>query len=210
MKSLVLAGGELKVTKELTALAKTAELVVAADSGLKHAKALKVKPTVIIGDFDSIASKTLADYPEIERITYPRKKDYLDFELALQYVQTQGSKDILVFGATGGRLDQSLAAIMIAAKTANKSNISLHSGKQDLYFMAGSSLLGLELKPGTTFSIISFSKASKLSLKGAEYELEKAELSFAIGKGVSNVSVSPTLTIKLFSGLIVIIVEKEL
>jgi len=210
MKSLILAGGELQITAELINLAKTAELIVAADSGLKYAKELKLQPSVIIGDFDSIEKKTLADYPNIEKIAYPKKKDYLDFELAMRYVQAHGSKDILVFAVTGGRLDQTLAAILIAAEVAKKNNISLHSGKQSLYFMAGFDVLGLELKPGTTFSIISLSKTSKLSLKGAEYELEKAKLNFGVGQAVSNLSKLSSVEIKLFSGLITIIVEKEL
>lgn len=207
MKALILAGGELNFNEKILKLCQSSNLVIAADSGLKHAKQLKLKPQIIIGDFDSVDESNLAQFPKIKKLSYPKKKDKLDLELAIDYAFEQNASEILLIAATGGRLDQTMAAIFIAAKIAMTSQISMHSGNEDIFFLSGKSSLSLDILKGQYFSLLSLVDSSIISLKGAQYPLNNSQLDFGLGLGISNVSLNPPIKISLHSGLIAVIVS---
>ncbi len=207
MKALILAGGDLKFNKEVYSLCQNSDLIIAADSGLRHAKKLNLIPQIIIGDFDSVEERTLAQFPKIKKLSYPSKKDKLDLELALDYAISKFSTEIILIAATGDRLDQTLAAILIAAKIAKNTKISLHSGHEDIFFLADKSKLNLELAKNTNFSLLSLKAKSIISLKGAEYNLNKFQLGFGLGLGVSNIVLNPPIELNLDSGLVAVIIE---
>ena len=209
MNTLILAAGKLKITPQILRLAKTAQLIIAADSGLRHAEPLKITPQVIIGDFDSVTNRSLSRYPKIKKLSFPKKKDKLDLELALDYALKQAT-EVKVLGATGGRLDQTLAAIFIAAKISRTTKISLHSGFEDVFFLNNQESLELNIDKGRTFSLLSLGPSSSLSLSGCEYELENYQLEYGIGKGISNVARKSPLRIDLHSGQIAVIVSYEI
>ena len=83
--------------------------VICADSGYKHAKKLKIKPDVIVGDFDSYSGKLPQDC-EIVR-TVPEKDD-TDTLMAVKIAIERGCKLIYLYGALGGaRFDHACANI---------------------------------------------------------------------------------------------------
>jgi thiamine pyrophosphokinase len=77
--------------------------------------ALGVRPDIVIGDLDSMpleAERRLAEQGT-SFIRRPRAKDETDLELALLYAVDHYSGEIVVLGALGGRLDQTLANILL-------------------------------------------------------------------------------------------------
>ena len=121
------------MTGKLKALAKNADLVVAADSGVRHAAPLDVALDLIVGDFDSATTADLASYLEVPQKHHPVRKNQLDLELALTEATVRGATDLLVVGALGGRLDQTLAALLIAARYRETCKVTLHSGHTAAY-----------------------------------------------------------------------------
>jgi thiamine pyrophosphokinase len=206
MHALILAGGELELSSDVIHIAKAANFIIAADSGIRHAQNLHLKPNLIVGDFDSASETDLSAFKDIPKKGFSTDKDWLDLEIALDEVLKLEPSKISVLGATGGRIDQTLAAILIAsAHTAR--NISLHSGKQSIFFMQDEASMTLELAPNTLFSLLSLKDDAVMSVKNARYELEQFRLAYGVGLGVSNrVSQSP-LQLDLSNGLIAIIVE---
>ncbi len=199
MKALILAGSDVTVTVALRELCEGADFVVAADSGVRHAAALEVTPDLIVGDFDSATEKDLALYPNVPRQTHPVRKDSLDLELALQEAAAQGATDFIIVGALGGRLDQTLAALFIAARLQPRYKIVLHSGDAAAYPLCSGDVLTLAVPAGITFSILSL-VSSELSLEGSSYPLTHAELRFGIGLGVSNETTGKPLIVALHKG----------
>lgn len=81
-------------------------ILICADGGWEYAAEMGLTPDIIIGDCDS-ASKP---YPEdIPHRIYPSEKDDTDAALCVDYAIEQGCTDILLLGATGGRLDHEYA-----------------------------------------------------------------------------------------------------
>ncbi len=209
MKAVVLAGGDITVTDALRDLCRGAELVVAADSGLRHAAALGVSPDVVVGDFDSVTEEVLAQYPDLPRVAHPPEKDLLDLELALSHARERGATRYLIVGGLGDRFDQSLSAVLIAARWKREGyNVSLQSGDRAVYLLAGADEVRLELPPKQRFSLLSLSEQSTVSLENAAYLLERYPLPFGVGRGVSNEVAETPLKVELHNGLALLIVEK--
>ena len=197
--ALVLAGSDILVTDALKDLCRDADFVVAADSGIRHATVLGVTPDLIVGDFDSAAQADLARYPNTPRKTHPVRKDSLDLELALDEAVAGGATELLIIGALGGRLDQTLAALFIAARYREQYRVTLHSGHTAAYPLRTGDALTLNVPAGLTFSVLSLT-VSELSLLGSSYPLTHAELPFGVGLGVSNETTAAPLTVTLHEG----------
>lgn len=192
---VLLAGGDAAATDDLRELTQKAVYVVAADSGLKHAKALGVRPDVIVGDFDSVTDDVLAAYRDIAQVRHPPEKDWLDLELALHHLQDKGLTHIVIVGGFGSRLDQSLAALLIAARQVQQGlQVRFHSGERQAFVVAEGQQLSLPVAEGRTFSVLSLLNEARVSVSGAKYPLAEAVLEFGVGLGVSNIVTSTTTT----------------
>src|SRR3954453_6097540 len=108
---VVIGGGPLspRVTTDVDADA----VIIAADSGLDHAVAAGLRPSVLVGDLDSISAhgKMWAYAHELEIDEYPLDKDATDTELALVRAAQTDADSLLVFGAAGERFDHALGTI---------------------------------------------------------------------------------------------------
>lgn len=207
MRALILAGSDVAVTGALRRLCKDAALVIAADSGVRHAQPLGVRPDLIVGDFDSATRSDLEPYPDVPREVHPARKDLLDLELALGVAQERGATDFLVVGALGGRLDQTLAALFIASRLHEHHPVVLHSGHSAAYPLRTGDVLTLTVPADTAFSVLGLAPTSVISLAGASYPLNRAELSFGVGLGVSNRTTDEPLTATLHEGSALLLVE---
>jgi thiamine pyrophosphokinase len=91
-------------------LCEKADIIVAADSGLVTAEEAGVRPDWVVGDMDSLADLSRLDHYPPERVRrFPRNKDLLDTEIALNLLWDAGCTDIVLLGGGGGRLDHLLA-----------------------------------------------------------------------------------------------------
>jgi thiamine pyrophosphokinase len=209
MNALVLAGGELAPTALVRRFSQAA-IIIAADSGLHHAQLLGLQPDLIVGDFDSVDKTVLKAFAEVPRETFPADKDWLDLELAIQAAIKRGAKSLRLMGVLGKRLDQTLAALLIAARLKQEGfEVSLHGAKQDIFLLSGLEDLQLDLPLQQLFSLLSLSPVSRLSLENAHYPLHNFELGFGLGLGVSNRVIASPLKLSLSSGLLALIIERS-
>ena len=208
-RALVLAGGALEITERLRHIAAEADVVIAADAGLRHADDLGVVPDVIVGDFDSVDAATLERHPDVPKRRHPRDKGELDLELAIEEARQRGATRLDVMGAVGSRLDQSLAAILICAHLHREGlPCRLLGSDTDAHPLAADDTLVLDAATGTTFSVVSLDQDVVVTISGARYVVERVRLPFGVGLGVSNV-VDEDATVICHQGLLVAIVERN-
>lgn len=187
MIALILAGGTLHADAHLRARIAGADLVVAADGGLRHAATLEVAPDLLVGDMDSVRAEDLERWPDVPRQRHPPAKDALDLELAIDSARDRGAEEVRVVGAFGGRLDQTLAAALIAVRYAGTGlRISLLDGRHDAYALGPGDGLALTLPEGTPFSILSVGEPATVDVHGAAYPLDAGVVPPGVGLGVSN------------------------
>lgn len=89
-----------------------AAFVIACDQGLAYAQRCKVKPDLLVGDFDSYQGKIPDGVPRLE---LPAEKDDTDTMAAVRCAVDEGWKRIALYCAFGGRLDHLLGNLQAAA-----------------------------------------------------------------------------------------------
>ncbi len=204
----ILAGGQLEITENVLKRARETNLVIAADGGARHAKALNLELDLWVGDFDS--SEGLA-FPGVPRLEFNPDKDSTDFELAIQAAKDAGATQATVFGAFGGRFDHTLAIALSATKnTLEGFEIKLESGFETGWMLKPNFHLELPLRHNQTFSLLALSSTvTGLNIKGAKWNLENATLEFGTGFGISNLALG-AVQLKLKTGFALVIVQNDL
>ncbi|CDN49937.1 thiamine diphosphokinase [Neorhizobium galegae] len=184
----ILLGGSLTVTDRLRD-AIDGSRFIAADSGMRHAVALGVKPELWVGDFDSSDAALIAQFPDVERQTYPPAKSETDGEIATSEATDRGATRLIFVGALGGeRSDHALQHLFHAMGLAERGlDILLTSGDEEaLPLLPGARTL--DLPKGSLFSVIGFSDLEGLDIIGARYPLDNFSLPFGSSRTVSNVA----------------------
>lgn len=208
-EALVLAGGDVSSSERIQRTARACDIVIVADGGLRHAAALGVQPTVIVGDFDSVTQHQLDLYPSVPRQKHPRDKGKLDLELALEEAQRRGADSMTVLGVFGSRLDQTVAGLLVCARLHREGvPCRLHGRTADAYPLSSGESVRPTAPRGTTFSVVSLDDRVTVSVRGARYPADRTRLPFGVGLGVSNVTdADPEIT--CHDGLLVVIVERN-
>lgn len=108
-RAVIVSGGELDEELTLREIGERGTgCVIAVDRGLEFLYSHQIVPDYIVGDFDSV-SREIVDYYRVQKNVPVRAhnpvKDASDTELAIRLAMTVGSKELLILGATGGRLD---------------------------------------------------------------------------------------------------------
>ena len=117
MRAIIFANGELPNAQEAKDLLCPDDLVIAADGGTRHALAVGVTPHVVIGDLDSLSpdERARAEAAGSQVVRFSPRKDETDLELALLHAAREGATEILILAALGGRLDQTVANLLLLA-----------------------------------------------------------------------------------------------
>ena len=82
------------------------DYVIAGDGRYRTLKARGIEPDFVMGDFDSLGYRP--DHPNVE--THPVMKDDTDLGLAVRWALAHGYRRLVIAGALGGRLDQTIAS----------------------------------------------------------------------------------------------------
>mgnify|MGYP002632278305 CR=1 FL=1 len=198
----LVAGGKVKSAHLAIAMA-FAPILVAADKGAVTAVKAGYMPQAVIGDFDG-AKTDLADLVPIERLHQITTQDSTDFEKCLSHI---AAPFIIALGATGSRLDHSLAAMNAVAKNPQH-RLVLLSGK-DLCFLCPP---GFEIKlpKGTRLSLFPMTRMNGTS-KGLKWPIDGLDFSPLGTIGTSNQTTGSDVLLNFdTSGMLVILPQKHL
>lgn len=213
MDTLIISGGNINI-KYLEENYKKYENIIAVDRGLEALYKLKITPSHIVGDFDSINTEILKFYQDNPKIIFHQfnpEKDYTDTDIALKLAIELKSSKIVIIGALGKRMDHALANIHILTYAMN-SNILCYilDENNKIYLIKDKITLRRDLLYGKYISLIPLSTTVEgLTLSGFKYNLDNFSLSIGKSLGVSNEIVEETASIKFKEGILIIIESKD-
>jgi thiamine pyrophosphokinase len=186
----LISGGEIRdplFLKERLTFVERSDLICA-DRGAFHLYRLGLVPEAIIGDMDSLDRELIRFFEEkgCRFIRYPERKDETDTELALAYAFRQEPESVHIFGATGGRLDHTLANISLLVSGAEQGiPVDLVNEWGDIFLVHKS--YRLEGEAGQTVSFFPLtSSVEGITLDGFEYPMTEGVMKLGHPMGISN------------------------
>ncbi len=205
---LVFANGVLADAGWLPPILARAAAVIAADGGLRHLLALGRRPDVLIGDLDSLPPGVDPETAAGQVIRYPRDKDETDLELALLYAVDQyPDAEVLVVGGAGGRLDHLLANVLLLAHPRLLGRpVRFVDDRQTAWLVSADAPPGETLIHGAPGDIVSLlplgGPARVAATSGLRWPLRDEVLAFGPARGVSNVLIAGSATVRLDQGAV--------
>ena len=210
MKTVIISGGEIKDYEFCSGIVRSADRIICADSGTRHAMNMKLTPDVIIGDMDSSSVQFIDFFSKkgVEVIQYPKEKDKTDTHICVEYA-LDFSTEIILLGATGNRIDHMLANISLLMLGIRRNiPISIIDNKNYIRMIEDS--ITLKGNKGEFFSLIPYTeKVEGLSTRGAHYELEDAVMELGNPYGVSNYFEEETVSITIKKGFLLVIKSED-
>lgn len=182
------------------------DFVIAADGGYDRAKTNGISVNLSVGDMDSARNEPESD---IECIILKPDKDFTDTEFALREALLRGYKKIDIYGATGTRLDHTLANIFMLKRFAADDNEIRIIDKNNMVIAINReyTLSGMQ---GKTVSFIpADSVASGVTLKGFLFPLNDSDIELGTTLTVSNVVTESEATVKVEKGTLIMIISED-
>jgi thiamine pyrophosphokinase len=212
MRVIIFANGVMNRWPDNVELTREAEMIIAADGGLKHCLNWKMTPHMIVGDMDSVDPSGLQSLETegVEIRRYPSRKDDTDLALAIRAALERCPEEIVILGALGGRWDMTVANIMILASSGLKGiSIRVVDENQELFVVHGGEECRLSAGKGDLLSLLPLTEiAEGVRLKGFEYPLENETLTMGTTRGISNIFKSGSGSIALTGGKLLITVTR--
>ena len=186
----ILLGGDLTVTPRLKSQIRGAR-VIAADSGMMHAAALRIIPELWVGDFDSAGSELTVQYRDVPRETFPAEKDATDGAIAVEEAIRRGASEIVLLGGLGGQTDHTAGLLGQSIRIARQGVACLlTSGIEEAWPLIGGHMK-VDLPPETRLSIIPFTDLLGLDLTGVKWPLARRDVPVGSTLTLSNVALGP-------------------
>lgn len=208
MRAIIFANGTFDDGQRARALTRDDDLIVAVNGGTRYALAAGVDPQVVVGDLDSLSDEERhrLQHGDAEVVPFPPRKDQTDLELALHHVLAKGADEIVVLAALGGRLDQTVANILLLTLPQLAAcDARLVQGEQETFVIRGRARI--DGRRGDTVSLIPLGgDAAGVTTAGLEYALDDETLDFGPARGVSNVLMESTATVHVRRGLLLCVV----
>ncbi len=210
MRAIIFANGQLDSDSAREQL-RPGDLIIAADGGARHALALGVTPDVIIGDLDSLSpdEQARAEAAGARLMRFSPRKDETDLELALMHAARTGADEIVVLGALGGRLDQTIANVLLLALPALRGiDVRVVEGTQEAFLVRDKALV--HGRPGDTLSLIPLGgDALGVMIEGVAWPLRGETLRFGPARGVSNILVGEQARVGVQKGMVLCVVTRK-
>jgi thiamine pyrophosphokinase len=188
------------------------DFIIGADRGALFLVEHDIEPNLAIGDFDSVTEQELQKIKahSIEMMTCDAiNKDLTDTELAYELAVEKQPKEIILVGATGTRLDQTLANIQMMSKGLQHQIKTYIVDKNNYITLIGSSCT-VEERGFSYVSLLPLTpQVTGVTLEGFMYPLNQATLKMGHSLGVSNKLIGQSGTVHIDSGLLLIIQSKD-
>lgn len=206
-RAIIVSNGKIDDYSYYLDKIKPDDYIICADGGIRHLLSIGVTPHIWLGDFDSCHfDELILQHPELkklERITLKKDKDETDTHYACITAINKGYKNIVIWGAFGGRVDHMISNIHLLEFLKNNNiHAKIENEKNTLQLCNNSVTVSkcrkyLSILPLTSSVVIS-------KTEGLLYPLKNFTLTREISMGVSNEIISDKAYVEISSGLVLI------
>lgn len=214
-KIVIISGGELDEEFVLSVLEKMmADYVIGVDRGMEFLYHHDIMPDYIVGDFDSVDEK-VADYYRNETNVPIREfhpvKDASDTEIAIRLAMTLGCEELVILGATGGRIDHLWANVQSLM-------VPFHAGvdarildrQNSIRLIRRETVLKRSEAYGPYFSVFPLGQeVYGFNIRGAKYPLKNHMLTPYNSLCVSNQFQDDEVVISFLSGIVILMETRD-
>ena len=185
------------------------DLIIAADSGWHLAKTLGVRPSLLVGDLDSLGQIELPT--DVEKLTVPAEKNFTDTQLAVHEAKKRGAKHITIIGGLGGRLDHTLSCLAILEDLWDKGDrlALIDNGHNRVRFLSSDSAL-IPRSRYKYLALLAVDPVVKgVEIDGVKYPLKNAKLTRTDQYAVSNEITGNCAFVAVKKGRILIVESRD-
>jgi thiamine pyrophosphokinase len=207
-RAIIFVNGDVPNLDAARQLLREDDYIIAADGGTRHALNLGLAPSVIIGDLDSLDSANLP--ADVEILKFPADKDETDLELALLHARERGFDEIVLIGALGGRIDQTLGNLSLLSDPAwDGIDVRVDDGVEEIFFARNQAKVYGRV--GEIVSLIPWrGDVSIRRTEGLRWSLQNEKLSTHQTRGISNELTAENAHVEVDAGLLLIIHTRSL
>lgn len=213
---VIVSGGELEQEHALSVLDRDDSCyVIGVDKGVEFLYRHSIMPNYIVGDFDSVRPE-IADYYRKETTVPIREfnpvKDASDTEIAFRLAVTLGCKQMLILGATGGRIDHLWANIQcLSIPFRSGIDARILDRQNSIRLIGGRTVLKKGETYGPYFSVFPLGQEIfGFNITGARYPLKNHVLTAYDSLCVSNQLKDEEVVIDFAGGIVVLMETKDL
>lgn len=205
----ILAGGPAENCADFSKYESDDIIWAAVDRGVYRLLKRGIKPVAAFGDYDSVTEEELTWMQEQKRDLHivAKEKDETDLEIAIRWALGQKPSEIRIFGATGGRLDHSLANIQMLLKGMHTNvKMSVVDNKNEIFVQEPGTYM---VEKSEMFPYISFVPMSEqvegITLHGFKYPLTNKTIEWGSTLCVSNELIAEKGTFSFTTGILMMI-----
>ena len=177
--------------------------IICADRGVVYAKQLGITPDLIVGDFDSLG---FVPEEDCDVLAFKPEKDDTDLMIAVKQALSKGKKHLCIYAALGGRLDHTFASIQTLSFALDNGAQAELVSQSEFVTLLDAGEYSFKNKIGRSLSLFSYSETvSGLTIKGAKYTLENAQINSSFPIGISNEITSDKASVSFEKGRLLVI-----
>ncbi len=210
-KCIIIGAGDLTVG---AIDVKEGDLVIAVDGGINYCGVLELEPDIILGDFDSVneaqreAVLLMKEQAPDRVVLLKPQKDDTDMLAALRFGLKKGYDYFLIYGATGGRLEHTLANIQCLLFLKSQNAVGYLMDGSGMIFVMKNEEVKLRANLEGYFSLFCLGKEARgVTIKGMKYELQDYTMTNDFPIGVSNEFIGQEASVSVAEGELVGIVN---
>lgn len=214
-KALIISGGSVDHTLASDFLSRehVYKERIGVDGGLKIFKECGKVPTFMVGDFDTVENEILQEFMQ-KQVPMHRdmaEKDWTDTQAAIEAAIKKGCKEIHILGATGGRIDHTLANIYcLRIGERHGVQIRLYDRQNCIYLCREHETIQKSWQYGKYISLLPLTdKVAGITLTGFRYPLQDYTMTNDCSLGVSNEILADTAEIWKKEGSLLVMETKD-
>ena len=208
---IIFANGELPDLNHARRLLRPDDFILCADGGTRHALALNLTPHLVIGDMDSAGKGQLRELSAagVPLELFPRDKNETDLELAISKALGFNPAEIVIVGALGGRMDQSLANIaLLTDPRLSALDVRLDDGLEEILLCRDQ--VQIRGGGGDIVSLIPWGgSVTGVQTQHLKWPLDRETLAPEKTRGISNEMIAEIAAIRIQSGLLLIVHRRQ-